>query len=67
LLFKDFSKIKWMKKQNAKTQRHRGAKIDTEQQAWAQRLALAHPWASRKESLCVLASLHLCVLLFSIG
>jgi len=36
-----------MKKQNAKTQRRKDAKIDTEQQAWAQRFALAHPWASR--------------------
>jgi hypothetical protein len=55
-----------MKKQNAKTQKRKDAKIDTQQQAWAQRLALAHPWASQKKSLCILASLHLCVLLFSI-
>ncbi len=42
-----FGQIKWMKKQNAKTQGRKDAKIDTEQQAWAQRFALAHPWASR--------------------
>jgi hypothetical protein len=56
-----------MKKQNARTQGRKDAKIDTEQQAWAQRFALAHPWANRMESLCVLAPLRLCVLLFSIG
>jgi hypothetical protein len=62
-----FSQIKWLKKQNAQAQGRKDAKIDPEQQAWAQRFALAHPWASRKESLCVLAPLRLCVLLFSIG
>jgi hypothetical protein len=35
--------------------KRKDAKSDTEQQTWAQRLALAHPWANRKESLCVFA------------
>jgi hypothetical protein len=41
--------------------KRKDAKIYTEQQGWAQRLALAHPWANRKESLCNLAPLRFAV------
>jgi hypothetical protein len=46
-----------MKKQNAETPGRKDAKIATEQQAWAQRFALAHPWANHEDSLCILAAL----------
>ena len=36
-----------MKKQTQEAQRRKAAKTDTEQPAWAQRFALARPWASR--------------------
>ena len=51
-----------MKKQNAKAQGRKGAKIDTEQQAWAQRFALQPKAAHAREPKGI--SLRPCVFAF---